>query len=216
MPQCYGQPPASAFSASYRPAKYVPQQIQRHSTPTSTSPHNDIELNHLTHPSVIQVHLKQLRTSQFAHVNVTIGASGHPICLVGTLLHYYLVTSRGSSAGPLFIFQDGHLLMKPLFVGAIRQVLQGLGLNTSLYAGQSFRIGAATVVAKAGMEDSHIRAMGCWKSNAFTTYIHLSSVHLARLSSSQPYLWAPEYNPTSPLRDHNIPGISEHTHSNPH
>ena len=47
---------------------------------------------------------------------------------------------------------------------AMREALTSLGYNCSLYAGHSFRIGAATVAAQHGVQDSLIKTMGRWES----------------------------------------------------
>ena len=51
-------------------------------------------------------------------------------------------------------------------------VVKDCGLDPSCYNGRSFRIGAAD----AGMSDSQIRALGCWKSDAFHKYIRTLSL----------------------------------------
>lgn len=53
------------------------------------------------------------------------------------------------------------------------KALQVLGLPWDNFAGHSFRIGAATAAAKAGIEDSVIQSLGRWSSAAFLTYIRI-------------------------------------------
>jgi hypothetical protein len=61
----------------------------------------------------------------------------------------------GSSAklhgapGPFFTFGDGRALTRERFVAALRWALASAGLDCSAYAGQSFRIGAATLISGA-------------------------------------------------------------------
>jgi len=50
-------------------------------------------------------------------------------------------------------------LTKPAFINKVRQVLQAISLLQKNFAGRSFRIGAATSAAQAGIEDSIIRKM---------------------------------------------------------
>ena len=52
-----------------------------------------------------------------------------------------------------------------------RAVLTNIGLEASQYAGHSFRISTATIAAEKGVEDSLIKAMRRWKSQAYLTYI---------------------------------------------
>ena len=65
----------------------------------------------------------------------------------------------------------------------VREALTELGFNPEEFAGHSFRIGAATAAAQAGIEDSVIRAIGRWKSDAFLRYVRtprdlLQNTHL--------------------------------------
>ena len=69
------------------------------------------------------------------------------------------------------------MIMIP-FVMAVRDVLGQMGLDQSLYAGHSFRIGAATA---AGVEGSTITGLGRWSSTAFLTYIQTPRQKLAAL-----------------------------------
>ena len=52
------------------------------------------------------------------------------------------------------------------------QLLQQAGLNQSDYASHSFRIGAATTAAAAGIPTWLIMKLGRWTSNAYRSYIH--------------------------------------------
>ena len=74
--------------------------------------------------------------------------------------------------GPLLIFQDGSTLSKRKLSSALNAALEATAFNSGKYTGQSFRIGAATAAAAAGLEDSLIKSLGRWQSAAFQKYIH--------------------------------------------
>ena len=59
-----------------------------------------------------------------------------------------------------------------------------MGLNPQDYAGHSFCIGAATTAAQAGLEDSVIRSLGRWNSDAFYRYIRVPQEQLATYSQA--------------------------------
>ena len=88
----------------------------------------------------------------------------------------------GGGGGPFFRFANGAPLTKVRFTDRVRAILQDAGLPYNHFAGHSFRIGAATAAANAGLEDSTIRTLGRWHSSAFLTYIRTPREQLAPLS----------------------------------
>lgn len=98
----------------------------------------------------------------------------HPqssLCPV-THLQAYLEL-RGKQSGPLFIFPDGRPFTRARFAAELAECLRDAQLDTKLYKGHSFRIGAATTAAARGLSESRIQAMGRWKSTAFRRYIRI-------------------------------------------
>ena len=105
--------------------------------------------------------------------SLVIGRQIH-FCPVQVLLDY--LSRRGYSPGPLFISGDGSLVSRAAFTEKLSMAIKYCGLDPSRYKGHSFRIGAASHAADAGMSDAQIRALGRWKSNAFQKYIRIPSI----------------------------------------
>ena len=95
-------------------------------------------------------------------------------CPVQIILDY--LSLRGSGPGPLFCLADGSPVSRAIFVDKLSMAIGYCGLDPSRYKGHSFRIGAASYAADAGMSDSQIRALGRWKSDAFHKYIRIPSL----------------------------------------
>ena len=102
-----------------------------------------------------------------------LGKTDAPLCPVAAMLNYLAV--RPAVAGPLFIHADGSPLLKSQFVAGVRRALAAANLDPrpSKYSGHSFRIGAATSAAAAGIPDHLIKTLGRWESSAYLTYIVL-------------------------------------------
>ena len=73
-------------------------------------------------------------------------------------------------------------LSRALLTSWIRQIMVAAGIPGN-FSSHSFRIGAATVVARSGVPDHVIQALGHRTSNAFQLYIRTQSEALAGLSS---------------------------------
>ena len=142
----------------------------------------DVAVDNQARPTVICIKLKRSKCDQFgAGVTVHLGRANSPLCPVRALLAY--MASRRGEAGPFFRDNEGRPLTKAVFVQAIRQTLSQLGLPADQFAGHSFRIGAATAAAQAGIEDSVIQALGRWSSAAFLLYIRTPRSQLAQFTS---------------------------------
>ena len=141
----------------------------------------DVAIDSAQSPTLLKVRLKRSKTDQlWQGVDIYVGRTGCPLCPVAAGTAY--MAQRGAGRGPFFQFADGSPLTKARFTDRIREILQETGLPQNLFAGHSFRIGAATAAAKAGLEDSTIRTLGRWNSNAFHSYIRTPREQLAHLS----------------------------------
>ena len=130
----------------------------------------DVRVNSRSQPQWLEVRIKASKTDPFRQgVSIYVGATGRWLCPVASMLAYMVL--RGNHVGPLFMFKNGQFLTRARFVSAMRMALRESGFNSSLYAGHSFRIGAATTAAQQGLQDSLIQTLGRWRSSAYTLYI---------------------------------------------
>ena len=132
-------------------------------------------------PTYMTVHFKYSKTDPFGkgHV-ITLHVTNTLTCPV-MAMKQYLETRTFDLYGPLFLFADGSALTRCQFIRYLRFLLEKVGLQAELYAGHSFRIGAATTAAAAGLPDWLIQAMGRWSSECYKRYIRITnhSLHQA-------------------------------------
>lgn len=81
-----------------------------------------------------------------------------------------------SASGSPFKFANQQALTRD-------RVVAKAGLNPNIYAGHSFRIGAATVVHLKGIQNYTIMTLTRWKSNAYQRYVRVTQEHLAHIST---------------------------------
>ena len=113
-------------------------------------------------------------------VSVYLSRTDSDLCPVAAILAYMAV--RPSSGGAFFVFRDGSYLTRDRLVAAIRRALQSEGVDTRGYTGHSFRIGAATTAALAGIDDAVIKMLGRWESAAYQRYLRIPRESLAAVS----------------------------------
>ncbi|TKY91067.1 hypothetical protein EX895_000003 [Sporisorium graminicola] len=89
------------------------------------------------------------------------------------------------AAAPVFGINDGFQpLTRSFFLSILRLALDRLGLQPSHYAGHSFRRGAATWAASAGIDSSTIQLLGRWSSDCYRRYIDRSAVERRSMVAS--------------------------------
>ena len=125
----------------------------------------DVAVDSWETPRLLRVKLKASKTDPFrAGVDVFIGATGNSLCPVAAVLAY--MSMRGPGPGPLFRFQHGSPLTRARLVSEVRSALTVAGVDCRACSGHSFRSGAATTADNEGVEDSTIKMLGRWKSEA--------------------------------------------------
>ena len=151
----------------------------RHSfDPTSTLCASDITIT----PTAVHISLKASKTDPFRQgCTITLGATSTSTCPVAALTKY-MSTSPTTPTSPLFHFNDNSYLTRDSLTTHLRTLLAAAGYDPDSYASHSFRIGAATTAASAGLPDWQIQAMGRWSSDCYTRYIRTPPTILAQAS----------------------------------
>ena len=104
-----------------------------------------------------QFHLKVSKCDQLDKgADVIVGCTNSKVSPVLALLNFVDIR-RHHPAGPFFLNAQGKPVTKTAFTARIRNCLKSVGLPQDQFAGHSFRIGAATTAALAGVEDSAIQ-----------------------------------------------------------
>ena len=120
---------------------------------------SDIAVNDRSNPSYITVFLCRSKTDQGGiGTAIYIGRTQGRICPVVAVLDY--LARRPSTPGPLFILDNGAPLSWAYLVQSVRETLANAGVSTTGYSGHSFRVGAASPAASAGLLDSTIQSLG--------------------------------------------------------
>ena len=111
------------------------------------------------------LHLKASKTDPFQMgCSITLIPSGHSVCAVRAM-HRYLAHQLPDNSTPLYFFSTGQFLTRDKVTSILGFQLQRLGFATESYASHSFRIGAATTAAEAGLLPWLIQTLGHWSSN---------------------------------------------------
>ena len=135
------------------------------------SPHFDLSSNCITfHPNLacpqfMTVQVKSSKTDVVRQGHSLTGVrTGSTICAVTAMQEYFLLGRP--PPGPLLFFQSGHYLTREVASHLLRDSARAAGLK-----GHSFRIGAASAAAAAGLPDWLIKVLGCWSSDCYQLYI---------------------------------------------
>ena len=124
-----------------------------------------------TFPQYMRVEIKASKTDPFRKgMYLIIGQTSQTICPVRAMKEYLDILPQ-TWTGPLFTYSNGRRLTRQRLTNELRTLLGRLGLNSSLYAGHSFRIGAATSAAAVGLPSWLIKTLGRWTSDCFETFI---------------------------------------------
>ena len=114
--------------------------------------------------------LKLLKQIFFRQGNtLTIARTSASLCAVTAMQNFFLAVQP--LPGPLFSFQSGRLLTRSSVSALLRDAARHAGLPYKSLKGHSFRIGAASAAAAAGLLDWLIKVLGRWSSDCYQLYI---------------------------------------------
>ena len=129
------------------------------------------------------VFLRGSKTDPFRQGHtIVISPSGRSVCAVRALRRF-LSLRQGRQEEPLFRLVDGTYLTRTTFTSRLRSHLQAAGIDETLYAGHSFRIGAANTAAAAGLPSWLIQTLGRWSSDCYRLYIHTAFNTLCKVAA---------------------------------
>ena len=142
----------------------------------------DVAVDSHTNPTVLKIKLRKAKTDPFGKgVEIFMGKTDAVLCPVSAILRYMAVRPR--QEGPLLVHANGAPLSRDQFVNRVKKALRVAGIDSSSYAGHSFRIGAATAAAAAGVPAHFIKMLGRWESEAYHLYIRTPRSSLAAVST---------------------------------
>ena len=123
----------------------------------------------LASPQRMSILLKSSKTDNFREGHrLLLACSPSPVCAVSAMRSYFL---SARPQGPLFAFQSGRYLTRSAVVNLLRDAARYAGLPYKSLKGHSFRIGAASTAAAAGLPDWLIKVLGRWSSDCYQLYI---------------------------------------------
>ena len=141
----------------------------------------DIAVDSHDTPSVVKVRLRRAKTDPFGQgVSIFMGKTNTPLCPVAAILNY--LVARPPGEGPLLVHSNSSPLTRDQFVRMVKHALEAAGIDSSSYSGHSFRIGAASTAAAAGVPAYFIKMLGRWESEAYHLYIRTPRETLASIS----------------------------------
>lgn len=159
-----------AFHAFMRLGELVPRNISFYA---KVIQRQDVQFLDDNAVQIILRHAKNFANSQPIVLTLSANALNHNFCPVQALKTF--TTEFKHSSGPLFTFKSGRPVPHSYVTAQLKHAVSFIGLDTSQYAGHSFRIGAATEAAKSGLAENVIQQLGRWHSSAIKRYIRINS-----------------------------------------
>ena len=126
--------------------------------------------NILVQEDTLSIYLQSSKTDKFSEgcTIVTHARSGQYTCPVTAVKNYMAV--RPSFPGQLFVNLNGKSTTRHDFTSVLQRTVEFCNLSPHIKS-HSFRIGRASDLKKAGIDDNQIKERGRWSSSTFKHYI---------------------------------------------
>lgn len=133
-------------------------------------------------PKFLAIQLKRTKTTQLHTIERVVKCQCPISCAVHAVKQ--LVPKEGLHCGsdPVFQWSKQRVLSRNKLDGILKSLLRKAGYAADKYSTHSLRRGGATDLKRRGVDDSVIKAMGGWKSNAVFAYIVLQPHEIADLA----------------------------------
>ena len=177
----------SAYWAAFILAFYGFLRASEYTTPSSSQYSST---THLTVRDVtittssLQLHLKRSKTDRYDKSAKLIVGPTHSLTCPVRAMQKYLAIHQRERRGSLFTLQSGKFITCRDVSSIPQQLLRSANLDWERYSGHSYRVGAATAAAAAGLPDHLIKTLGRWHSRAYQGYTR-TSPEILRTATSQ-------------------------------
>jgi hypothetical protein len=140
---------------------------------------------------MVLLHLRASKTDPFREgITMQVHATDNDLCPVAHLLAYLTVRDKlcQSPQAPFFMLPGLIPLTRQQFNTYLNDTLLVLNLSHNNIKPHSFRIGAATSAAEAGVPDHLLKTLGRWSSNCYQRYIRTPSSLIHQAQNSMSYM----------------------------
>ena len=164
---------AALFKAAFTLAFSALLRIGEFALSKGNSPQRVIHVGDTTFSSdgeLIKLCIRHSKTDQQGYgTSVAVHATSGIACAVAAMRNFLQI--RPKFSGPLFCHFSGEPLTRYQFSSILNKTLDICNIDHTNFKSHSFRIGAATTLARQGADKDKIQVAGRWKSDAYLNYI---------------------------------------------
>lgn len=138
----------------------------------------------IDNPSYICLFIPTSKTDPFRQgVTLYVAAAPDSLTCPVTCLKSLFTRNPLPPNSPLFVSTNNSPLLRNELIARLRHDVASLGLDSTKFAGHSFRRGGASSAFAAGLSDFEIQQLGRWRSDTFKLYIEPNRERLLSISS---------------------------------